>query len=71
MACARVVWSRFLEVVPTSAKINFLNSLTPISVWFGQGVCVLVGIIFTLCIRREDDGKPYLHKSGSSTHEAS
>ena len=80
--CARVVWSRFFEAVSiTSAKINFLNSRTPISARFGHGVCGLVAISsrceFGRPASREDDGKPYLHKlpSGSSgtcpsTHEA-
>ena len=44
--CARVVWSRFLEAVSTSAKRNFLNSRTPISAQFGHGVCGLVGNLF-------------------------
>ena len=35
--CARVVWSKFLEVVSTCAKRNFLTSRTPISARFGQG----------------------------------
>ena len=30
---------------------NFLNSRTHISARFGHGVCGLVGILFTLCIR--------------------
>ena len=36
--CARVVWSRFLEAVSTSAKRNFLNNRTPNSALFGHGV---------------------------------
>ena len=49
--CARVVWSRFFDALSTSDKRNFLNSRTPISARFGHGVCGLVGIFFTLCIR--------------------
>ena len=37
--CARVVLSKFLEAVSTSAKRNFLNRRTPISARFGHGVC--------------------------------
>ena len=37
--CDRVIWSRFLEAVSTRADRNFLNSRTPISARFGQGVC--------------------------------
>ena len=48
--CASVVWSRFLEVVSTSATRNFLNSRTPISALFGHGVCGRGGILFTLSI---------------------
>ena len=51
LICARVVWSRFLEAVSTSAKRKFLNNRTPISARFGHGVCGPVGILFTFCIR--------------------
>ena len=59
--CARVVWSRFLEAVSTSAKRNFFKNRTPTSARFGQGVRGTVGILFTPACR-EDGGKPYLHK---------
>ena len=45
--CARVVWSRFLESVSTSAKRHFLNNRE-----FGHGVCSPVGILFARCIRQ-------------------
>ena len=51
VSCARVVWSKFLEVVSTSAKRIFVNSRTPISARFGNGVCGAVGIVFVLCNR--------------------
>ena len=48
--CARVVWSRFLEAVSTSAKSNFLNNRTRISARLGHVVRGPVGSLFTLCI---------------------
>ena len=63
--CARVVWSRLLEVVSTRAKRFFLNNRTP--------HCAFDGTL----AYHEDGGRPCLHKLLSdssrtcpSTHEA-
>ena len=49
--CDRVVLSRVLEAVYTSAKRNFLNHRTTTSARFGQGVCRPVGTLFMVRIR--------------------
>ena len=66
--CARVVWSKFLEAVSTSAKRNFLeqsyihvSSVWPCCMWS----CCAFGRM-PAC--REDGGKPHLHKSPSETY---
>ena len=48
--CAGVVLSRICQTVHECQE-TFLNSLTPISARFGNGVCGLVGILFTFCIQ--------------------
>ena len=49
--CDRLVWSRFLEAVSTSAKRNFLIVHPSISARFGQGVCGAAENLVALCIR--------------------
>ena len=53
MTCDRVVLSKFLEAVSTSAERNLLNNRTPISARFRHGVCGPVGNLLILCIRQE------------------
>ena len=67
--CDRVVWSRFLEAVSTSAERNFLLNRTSIS----AKECVVqleVSSLYAfdrMLAYREDDGKPFLHKSPSGS----
>ena len=41
----------FWKLYPPVPRETSLNSRTPISAWFGHGVCGPVRILFTLCIR--------------------
>ena len=78
MICARVVWSRLLEAVSTSAKRNFLTIVNPSSMEYAVPLEVSSHCAFDrtpAC--HEVGGRPSPHKSPSdssgkcpSNHEA-
>ena len=71
MICDRVVWSRFLEAVSTSATI-LEQSYTHLSSILAKEYAVLLEVSSHCAFDRmrachEDDGRPYLHKSPSGS----
>ena len=73
MICDRVVWSRFLEAISTSAERNFFEqSYTHLSSILAKKYAVLSEVSSHCAFGRmpachEDDGKPYLHQSSSGS----
>ena len=78
--CARVVWSRFLEAVSTSAKRNFLTNVHPSQLGLTMEYAVPLEVSSQWAFDRmpachEVGGRPSPHKSPSSgkcpsTHES-
>ena len=60
MICARVVWSRFLEAVSTSAKRNFLTIVYPSQLDLAMEYAVPLEV----SSHREFDKMPACHEVG-------